>query len=126
VQPDLGQERWEPGYRVSVDVVVGLEQVPLRRRALGRAAQMPGVERALGLNITGKPPRVLPPCLQVAPQDALVGGAVEHQDLVGAGDDLDVVADGVDDPDVRPGRRGEDEVLRQTAGSAGRVTVNTG
>jgi hypothetical protein len=73
-----------------------------------------------GFLIAGEVPGVLPPGLQVAPQDALVGGPFVDQDLVGVREDLDVVVDGVGDPDVRPGRRGEDEVLRPAAGRAGR------
>lgn len=36
VQPDLGQEGREPGYRAGVDVLVGLEQVPLGGEFSGR------------------------------------------------------------------------------------------
>src|SRR5215469_11828408 len=39
-------------------------------------------------------------------------GPVVNQDLASVPDDLDVVVDGVEEPDVRLDGRGEDEVLR--------------
>jgi hypothetical protein len=53
------------------------------------------------------------PCLQRTPAEAAGSdGLVVDQDLVGVRDDLDLVVDGVDDPDVGLDGRGEDEVLR--------------
>ncbi len=101
VQPDLGQERREAREIVPLDVVVDVEQVPLQGRVGGQAAAEPLVQRGLGLAVVGELRGFPPPCLQVAPQDALVGGPVVDQDLVGVGEDLDVVVNDVGDPDVQ-------------------------
>ena len=89
------------------------EQVPLRGRVAGQAADQPAVQRPLSFTVVGDLLRVLPPCLQVAPPEAaVIDVPVVDQDLAGVRDDLDVVVDGVAEADVGLDGRGEDEVLR--------------
>jgi hypothetical protein len=55
----------------------------------------------------------LPPFLQLAPPEAVTAdGSVVYEDPIRVLKDLDVVADGVADPDVRLDLGGEDEVLQ--------------
>ena len=113
VQPYLGQQRGEVGHCGAVDLVVEVEQVPLGRGIAGKGAGEPLVQRPLGLLIATELLGVLPPFLQVAPPEAVTAdGPVVDEDLVCVLKDLDVVADGVADPDVRLDLGGEDEVLR--------------
>src|SRR6266516_7721797 len=50
---------------------------------------------------------------EVAPSEAVASdGAVVDQDFVRVFDDLDVVVDGIAEPDVGLGQRGKDEILR--------------
>jgi len=57
--------------------------------------------------------RVPPPCLQVAPADAVAAdGPVVDEDLVRVLGNLDVIVNGVTEPDVRLDLRGEDQILR--------------
>jgi hypothetical protein len=101
VQPYLGQEGGEVGHGVAVNLVVEVEKVPLRRRAGGQAAGQPPVQRPLGPRAVGDLLRVLPPLLQFAPPEAAGADVpVVDQDLVGVRGDLDVVVDGVGEPDV--------------------------
>lgn len=71
VQPYFGQERREVLHCAAVDLVVELVQILLRRRVFGQATDKPLVERLLGFGVAGELLRVFPPCLQVAPSDAV-------------------------------------------------------
>jgi hypothetical protein len=96
-----------------VDLVVKVEQVPLGRGIAGKGAGKPLVQRPLGLFVARELAGVLPPVLKVAPPEAVTtDGPVVDEDLVRALKDLDVVADGVADPDVRLDLGGEHEILR--------------
>lgn len=113
VQPYFGQQCGEVGYGAAVDLVVKVVQLPLRRRAAGKAADEPLVQGSLGLVIVGEMLGVLPPFLQIPPPDAVTAdGPVVDEDLVRVLSNLDVVVDGVAEPYVGLRERREDEVLR--------------
>jgi hypothetical protein len=75
---------------------------------------------------------VLPPCLQVAPSDAVASdGTVLDQDFVRVFDDLDVVVDGIAEPNVGFGQgpmrnpHGVEVVSTVASGSVAVVTPPT-
>jgi hypothetical protein len=99
-----------------VNLVIQVEQGPLGRRVGGKRPGEPLVQRSLGLILVGELAGVCPPLLKVTPPQAVTAdGPIVDEDLVGILNNLDVVADGVDDPDVRLDLGGEDEVFRLSA-----------
>ncbi|MFI9291111.1 hypothetical protein [Streptomyces gardneri] len=112
VKPYLREERRHVVHLGSEDAVVAVEEVALAWRVGGKAGEEPRVEALFGLAGVGEVLSVLPPGLQIAPADAVVGdGAVVDQSV--AVDDLDVVVDCGQEPDVRLRGGGEDDVLRR-------------
>ncbi|MEW5629653.1 hypothetical protein AB1388_24280, partial [Streptomyces hydrogenans] len=92
------------------DAVIGAEEVALAGGVVGQTGVEPRAEALRGLVRVGEVFSLLPPGLQVPPEDAVVGdGAVVDQGV--AVDDFDVVADRGGEPDVGLRRRAEDDVL---------------